>query len=95
MKGPELNESTVRNQEPSKLRQVIPQVFAVGAENLLLVTLGSTFGFTTILIGGLEANKTDISVDRDDISWISEYHYQRLKEKKKYINSQNFNNHFF
>lgn len=66
----DLHENKVKN-KISKLRQAIPQFFAVGAENLLLLTLGSTIGFSSILIPELTKDKTDIFLDRDDRSWIS------------------------
>ncbi|XP_044010905.1 facilitated trehalose transporter Tret1-like [Aphidius gifuensis] len=66
----DLHECKVKN-KISKLRQAIPQFCAVGAENLLLVTLGSTIGFSSILIPELTKDKTDIFLDRDDESWIS------------------------
>ncbi|KAH0550116.1 facilitated trehalose transporter Tret1-like isoform X1 [Cotesia glomerata] len=57
--------------EISKLRQALPQVFAVSAKNLLLLTFGTTLGFPTILIPSLQKVDADITVTREEITWIS------------------------
>ncbi|EFN66250.1 Sugar transporter ERD6-like 6 [Camponotus floridanus] len=55
----------------SKLRQAVPQCCAVGAKNLLLLTFGSTLGFSTILIPALKMEDTDIKVTTEELTWIS------------------------
>jgi len=55
----------------SKLRQAIPQCCAVGAKNLLLITFGSTLGFSTILIPALQKEDSDIKVTMEELTWIS------------------------
>ncbi|KAJ8666957.1 hypothetical protein QAD02_008619, partial [Eretmocerus hayati] len=51
----------------SKIREALPQFFAVGAKNLLLLTFGTTLGFSTILIPALSTNP---SYTVEEISWI-------------------------
>ncbi|KAF7996392.1 hypothetical protein HCN44_002024 [Aphidius gifuensis] len=68
----ELNGSSQeKKEETTKLRQAMPQVCAVGAKNLLLLTFGSTLGFPTILIPALNEKNSDISATRSDLAWIS------------------------
>lgn len=67
----ELNGSLQEKKEQTKLRQAIPQVCAVGAKNLLLLTFGSTLGFSTILIPALSEKDSKISVTTNDLAWIS------------------------
>ncbi|KAG5329972.1 TRET1 protein, partial [Acromyrmex heyeri] len=55
----------------SKLRQAIPQCCAVGAKNLLLITFGTTLGFSTILIPALQKEDSDIKVTMEELTWIS------------------------
>ncbi|XP_072762137.1 facilitated trehalose transporter Tret1 [Anoplolepis gracilipes] len=55
----------------SKLRQAVPQCCAVGAKNLLLLTFGSTLGFSTILIPALQKEDSDIKVTTEELTWIS------------------------
>lgn len=55
----------------SKLRQAIPQCCAVGAKNLLLITFGTTLGFSTILIPALKKKDADIKVTMEELTWIS------------------------
>ncbi|XP_067209882.1 facilitated trehalose transporter Tret1 [Linepithema humile] len=55
----------------SKLRQALPQCCAVGAKNLLLLTFGSTLGFSTILIPALQREDSDIKVSMEELTWIS------------------------
>lgn len=55
----------------SKLRQALPQCCAVGAKNLLLLTFGSTLGFSTILIPALQREDSDIKVTMEELTWIS------------------------
>ncbi|XP_036149477.1 facilitated trehalose transporter Tret1 [Monomorium pharaonis] len=55
----------------SKLRQAIPQCCAVGAKNLLLITFGSTLGFSTILIPALQKEDSDIKVTMEELTWIA------------------------
>ncbi|XP_024867862.1 facilitated trehalose transporter Tret1-like [Temnothorax curvispinosus] len=55
----------------SKLRQAVPQCCAVGAKNLLLLTFGSTLGFSTILIPALQREDADIKVTMEELTWIS------------------------
>ncbi|XP_011175856.1 facilitated trehalose transporter Tret1 [Solenopsis invicta] len=54
----------------SKLRQAVPQCCAVGAKNLLLITFGSTLGFSTILIPALQKEDSDIKVTMEELTWI-------------------------
>jgi len=58
----------------SKLRQALPQCCAVSAKNLLLITFGSTLGFSTILIPALQREDTDIKVTMEELTWISKNH---------------------
>lgn len=55
----------------SKLRQALPQCCAVGAKNLLLLTFGSTLGFSTILIPALQREDSDIKITMEELTWIS------------------------
>ncbi|XP_011864673.1 PREDICTED: facilitated trehalose transporter Tret1 isoform X1 [Vollenhovia emeryi] len=55
----------------SKLRQAVPQCCAVGAKNLLLITFGTTLGFSTILIPALQKEDADIKVTMEELTWIS------------------------
>ena len=64
----------VENTPVSKIRQAMPQCFAVSAKNLLLVTFGTTLGFSTILIPVLQEGK-DIEVTMDELTWISWYFF--------------------
>lgn len=59
----------------SKFRQAVPQCCAVGAKNLLLLTYGSTLGFSTILIPALQREDTDIKVTMEELTWISKNVY--------------------
>ncbi|XP_015600089.1 facilitated trehalose transporter Tret1 [Cephus cinctus] len=58
-------------QAVSKLRESIPQVCAVCAKNLLLITFGSTLGFSAILIPELKKDHSEIQVNTEQLSWIS------------------------
>ncbi|KAK2584483.1 hypothetical protein KPH14_006858 [Odynerus spinipes] len=55
----------------SKYREALPQCFAVGAKNLVLLTFGSTLGFSTILIPELRSKNSDIPVTIEELTWIS------------------------
>ncbi|XP_046420999.1 facilitated trehalose transporter Tret1-like [Neodiprion fabricii] len=55
----------------SKSRQAAPQVLAVGAKNLLLLSYGCTIGFSTILLPALQKAEPEIDVTLDEITWIS------------------------
>ncbi|XP_043282053.1 facilitated trehalose transporter Tret1-like [Venturia canescens] len=55
----------------SRLRQSVPQICAVTAKNLLLITFGSTLGFPTILLPALQKKNPDVPVTMDDLTWIS------------------------
>ncbi|XP_011696202.1 PREDICTED: facilitated trehalose transporter Tret1 [Wasmannia auropunctata] len=55
----------------SKLRQAVPQCCAVSAKNLLLITFGTTLGFSTILIPALQKEDADIKVTLEELTWIS------------------------
>ncbi|XP_001599893.2 facilitated trehalose transporter Tret1 isoform X2 [Nasonia vitripennis] len=54
----------------SKLRAALPQFFAVGAKNLLLLTFGSSLGFPTILIPELQKTNPAVPVTLDEVTWI-------------------------
>ncbi|XP_014205686.1 facilitated trehalose transporter Tret1-like [Copidosoma floridanum] len=54
----------------SKLREAIPQCFAVGAKNLLLLTFGSSLGYPTILIPELQKANPPVPVTLDELTWI-------------------------
>lgn len=60
----------------SKLRQALPQCFAVCAKNLLMLTFGSTLGFPTILIPELKKENSEIPVTMEELTWISESPWQ-------------------
>ncbi|XP_026667469.1 facilitated trehalose transporter Tret1-like [Ceratina calcarata] len=66
----ELN-GTIETFPISKLRQALPQFCAVSAKNLLMITFGSTLGFSTILIPQLQKPSSEISVSMEDLTWIS------------------------
>ncbi|XP_015115507.1 facilitated trehalose transporter Tret1 isoform X2 [Diachasma alloeum] len=68
--SPDYN-GNVEKKEYSKWRQAAPQVCAVMAKNLLLLTFGSTLGFPTILLPALQKNDPDIPVTMEDLTWIS------------------------
>lgn len=53
-----------------KFKQALPQFLAVGAKNLLLLTFGTSLGFSTILIPVLQKGE-DIEVTMDELTWIS------------------------
>ncbi|XP_017761257.1 PREDICTED: facilitated trehalose transporter Tret1-like [Eufriesea mexicana] len=55
----------------SKLRQAFPQFCAVSAKNLLMITFGSTMGFSTILIPELQKTNPEIQVTTEELTWIS------------------------
>ncbi|XP_063979290.1 facilitated trehalose transporter Tret1-like isoform X2 [Diachasmimorpha longicaudata] len=55
----------------STWRQAAPQVCAVMAKNLLLLTFGSTLGFPTILLPALQKDDPDVPVTMEDLTWIS------------------------
>ncbi|XP_076220601.1 facilitated trehalose transporter Tret1 isoform X2 [Nomia melanderi] len=55
----------------SKFRQALPQCFAVCAKNLLMLTFGSTLGFSTILIPELKKENSEIPVTMEELTWIS------------------------
>lgn len=55
----------------SKFRQALPQCCAVCAKNLLMITFGSTLGFSTILIPELQKEDAEIPNTRDELTWIS------------------------
>nr|XP_034185545.1 facilitated trehalose transporter Tret1 [Osmia lignaria] len=55
----------------SKLRQALPQCCAVSAKNLLMITFGSTLGFSTILIPELQKENSEIPVTTEELTWIS------------------------
>ncbi|CAK9818520.1 Facilitated trehalose transporter Tret1 [Anthophora plagiata] len=55
----------------SKLRQAFPQFCAVSAKNFLMITFGSTLGFSTILIPELQKQNSEISVTMEELTWIS------------------------
>ncbi|KAG7212251.1 hypothetical protein KM043_012581 [Ampulex compressa] len=61
----------VESPEISKFRQALPQFFAVSAKNLLLITFGSTLGFSTILIPELQKRNAEIQVSMESLTWIS------------------------
>ncbi|XP_014474161.1 PREDICTED: facilitated trehalose transporter Tret1-like [Dinoponera quadriceps] len=62
---------SVEDVRASKFRQALPQCCAVSAKNLLLLTFGSTLGFSTILIPSLQREDTDIKVTMEELTWIS------------------------
>ncbi|XP_076632356.1 facilitated trehalose transporter Tret1 isoform X1 [Colletes latitarsis] len=55
----------------SKFRQALPQCCAVCAKNLLMITFGSTLGFSTILIPELQKENSEIPVTLEELTWIS------------------------
>lgn len=55
----------------SKPRQAAPQLLAVAAKNLLLMSLGCTLGFSTILIPELQKPEPEIAVSLEELTWIS------------------------
>ncbi|KAL7307008.1 hypothetical protein TKK_0000757 [Trichogramma kaykai] len=55
----------------SRLKEAVPQFFAVGAKNLLLLTFGSSLGFPTILIPELQKPDPPVPVTLDELTWIS------------------------
>ena len=55
----------------SKLREALPQFCAVSAKNLLLLTFGTSLGFSTILIPELQKENPEIHVTKDELTWIS------------------------
>ncbi|XP_012288637.1 facilitated trehalose transporter Tret1 isoform X2 [Orussus abietinus] len=57
----------------SKLRQALPQFFAVSAKNILLITFGSSLGFSTILIPELQKENPEIEVTLEQLTWISSF----------------------
>ncbi|KAI4501298.1 hypothetical protein M0802_003671 [Mischocyttarus mexicanus] len=68
----ELNSHADANLAPvSKYREALPQCCAVGAKNLVLITFGSTLGFSTILIPELQSKNSDIPATIEEITWIS------------------------
>ncbi|KAK0071851.1 hypothetical protein PV325_012286, partial [Microctonus aethiopoides] len=71
LSAPELNDNSSASKKISKLREAIPQICAVSAKNLLLVTFGSTLGFPTIFLAALQSDNPDIAVTREQITWIS------------------------
>ncbi|EZA50255.1 Facilitated trehalose transporter Tret1 [Ooceraea biroi] len=62
---------TVEEARVSKFREALPQCCAVSAKNLLLLTFGSTLGFSTILIPALQKEDADIKVTMEELTWIS------------------------
>lgn len=61
--------------EKSVLRVALPQILAVMVKNTVLLELGMTIGFSTILIpsvSGSEANDV-FSLTQGEVSWISKY----------------------
>ncbi|XP_043491640.1 facilitated trehalose transporter Tret1-like isoform X1 [Polistes fuscatus] len=72
MKPMELNSHADANVAPiSKYREALPQCCAVGAKNLVLITFGSTLGFSTILIPELQSKNSEIPATIEEITWIS------------------------
>lgn len=68
----ELNGDVGANLTPiSKYREALPQCCAVGAKNLVLITFGSTLGFSTILIPELQSKNSEIPTTIEEITWIS------------------------
>ncbi|KAL2727536.1 facilitated trehalose transporter Tret1-like isoform X1 [Vespula maculifrons] len=68
----ELNGDVGINLAPiSKYREALPQCCAVGAKNLVLITFGSTLGFSTILIPELQSKNSEIPTTTEEITWIS------------------------
>ncbi|XP_034937938.1 facilitated trehalose transporter Tret1 isoform X3 [Chelonus insularis] len=65
------NGYSTEKKEVSKLRVAFPQVCAVSAKNLLLLTFGTTLGFSTILLPALQKENPDVAVTREEITWIS------------------------
>ncbi|XP_032684917.1 facilitated trehalose transporter Tret1-like isoform X2 [Odontomachus brunneus] len=61
----------VNKTQVSKFRQTLPQCCAVSAKNLLLLTFGSSLGFSTILIPALQRDDSDIIVSLEELTWIS------------------------
>lgn len=57
----------------SRLRQAFPQFCAVSAKNLLMLTFGSTLGFSTVLIPELQKENAEIPVTMEELTWISEH----------------------
>ncbi|XP_060829670.1 facilitated trehalose transporter Tret1-like [Bombus pascuorum] len=55
----------------SRLRQAFPQFCAVSAKNLLMLTFGSTLGFSTVLIPELQKENSEIPVTMEELTWIS------------------------
>ncbi|XP_043515060.1 facilitated trehalose transporter Tret1-like [Frieseomelitta varia] len=70
MSPAELN-GTPESFPTSKLRQAFPQFCAVSAKNLLMITFGSTLGFSTILIPELQKKDSEIPVTMEELTWIS------------------------
>ncbi|OXU23108.1 hypothetical protein TSAR_008500 [Trichomalopsis sarcophagae] len=64
------NGKTELTHSVSKLRAALPQFFAVGAKNLLLLTFGSSLGFPTILIPELQKTNPAVPVTLDEVTWI-------------------------
>ncbi|XP_054005535.1 facilitated trehalose transporter Tret1-like [Hylaeus anthracinus] len=67
----ELNGNVEISYPISKFRQALPQFCAVSAKNLIMITFGSTLGFSTILIPELKREDSEIPVTREELTWIS------------------------
>ncbi|XP_015186014.1 PREDICTED: facilitated trehalose transporter Tret1-like isoform X2 [Polistes dominula] len=65
------HDNTANTAAISKYREALPQCCAVGAKNLVLITFGSTLGFSTILIPELQSKNSDIPTTIEEITWIS------------------------
>ena len=72
MSPAELN-GTPEGFSTSRLRQAFPQFCAVSAKNLLMITFGSTLGFSTILIPELQKEDSEIPVTMEELTWISKH----------------------
>lgn len=69
--SPTNTNGTSGNSSISKVRQALPQCCAVSAKNLLMITFGSTLGFSTILIPELQKENSEIPVTIEELTWIS------------------------
>ncbi|XP_044728328.1 facilitated trehalose transporter Tret1-like [Chrysoperla carnea] len=72
--------NTSNNKKITTFRKVFPQLFAVSAKNLLMLTYGLTIGIPTIAIPALSGDTSKRSSDelilsKEQISWISSINY--------------------
>lgn len=57
----------------SKFRIVASQLIGTLTVNLTKFTTGSSMGFTTIFLGELAKENTEINVTFDELTWYSKY----------------------